>query len=103
MKKGGREVKEKRVTSLLGEEEGEGETGDDLSQVSQEMRSLTKESTGSTLVNSTNLSSFSSSLLPSITLSVVWFDQFCGITPTTRQGYMMRNWECSPWSCKYPW
>ena len=32
MKKGGREMKEKRVTSLLGEE-GEGEGGDDLSQV----------------------------------------------------------------------
>ena len=33
MKKGGKEVKEKRVTSLLGEEEGEGGTGDELSQV----------------------------------------------------------------------
>ena len=33
MKKGGKEVKEKRVTSLLGEEGGEGEGGDDLSQV----------------------------------------------------------------------
>ena len=35
MKKGGKEVKEKRVTSLLGEEGGgePGENGDDLSQV----------------------------------------------------------------------
>ena len=33
MKKGSREVKEKRVTSLLGEEEGDGEAGDVLSEV----------------------------------------------------------------------
>ena len=35
MKKGGKEVKEKRVTSLLGEDGGEteAEAGDDLSQV----------------------------------------------------------------------
>ena len=33
MKKGSREVKEKRVTSLLGEEEGDVEAGDVLSEV----------------------------------------------------------------------
>ena len=33
MKKGDKEVKEKRVSSLLGLDGGDGEAGDDLSQV----------------------------------------------------------------------
>jgi len=85
MKKTGKELKEKRVTSLLEEGDNEQGGGDDLAEVQEEMRSLTKESNNSNLLEpGSTLSNFS--LPMSLTLSLAWIDNLFGITPTTRRG-----------------
>ena len=50
-------------------------------EVEEEMRSLTKESND----NSLDQNSSSNFSLPSVTMSLAWFDNLCGITPTTRR------------------